>query len=353
MSNCICLSCDRVSIMREALFIKKNVDKWNAYQHEKPANPDETAERFITLIDDLSYAKTFYPKSKVTRWINGIAASIYQNIYKNKKEKYGRIFEFWKYELPLLFKKYHRVFLFTAFIFILFVCVGVFSSAHNPDFVRAVLSDDYVNMTEDNIAKGDPFGVYKDDNRFSMFIRIAFNNIKVAFIAFIGGFTFGLVTMRLLWSNGIMLGCFQYLFFAHGLGLKSILVIWIHGTIEISSIIIAATAGFILANGILFPGTYTRLESFRRGTKDAAKVLISLIPFFIAAAFLESYITHLMSRTFEKGVNSGMPVWISIFILVSSLYLITWYFIIRPIQLHRKGFFIKNDGIIGRVQQHE
>src|SRR6187401_52230 len=107
--------------MREALFIKKNAKKWNAYQNGATTNPDETAERFITLIDDLSYAKTFYPKSKVTRWINGIAASIYQNIYKNKKEKYGRIFQFWKYELPLLFKKYHRIFLFTAFVFILCV----------------------------------------------------------------------------------------------------------------------------------------------------------------------------------------------------------------------------------------
>ena len=335
--------------MREALFIKKNVDKWNAYQHESPANPDETAERFITLIDDLSYAKTFDPKSKVTRWINGIAASIYQSIYKNKKEKYGRIFEFWKYELPLLFKKYHRLFLFTAVVFILFVSIGIFSSIHNPDFVRAVLSDEYVNMTEDNIAKGDPFGVYKDDNPFSMFIRIAFNNIKVAFIIFIGGFTMGFITLRLLWSNGILLGCFQYLFFSNGLGLKSVLVIWIHGTIEISSIIIAGTAGFILANGILFPGTYTRMESFKRGAKDAAKVLISLIPFFIAAAFLESYITNLMSKTFEKGSAGGMPAWISVIILASSLYFICWYFIIRPVQLHRKGYYIKNDGIVSRV----
>ena len=72
--------------MREAMFIKKNVEKWNSYQRETSTNPDETAERFTTLIDDLSYAKTFYPKSQVTRWINGLAASIYQSIYKNKKE---------------------------------------------------------------------------------------------------------------------------------------------------------------------------------------------------------------------------------------------------------------------------
>jgi hypothetical protein len=39
--------------MREALFIKKNADKWNTYQHSPTDNPDETAERFINLIDIL------------------------------------------------------------------------------------------------------------------------------------------------------------------------------------------------------------------------------------------------------------------------------------------------------------
>ena len=85
--------------MREAMFIKKNVEKWTRYQQEKPAGADETAERFTTLVDDLSYAKTYYPRSKVTRWINGLAAEIYQDIYRNKKEKLSTIFDFWKYEL--------------------------------------------------------------------------------------------------------------------------------------------------------------------------------------------------------------------------------------------------------------
>ena len=148
-----------------------------------------------------------------------------------------------------------------------------------------------------------------------------------------------------------MLGSFQYLFFANGLGYKSILVIWIHGTIEISSIVIAGTAGFILAAGILFPGTYKRMDSFKRGAKDAAKVLICLIPFFIVAAFLESYITHLMSQTFDKASGNGMPVWLSVIILAASLTLIVWYFIIWPVKLNRKGFYIKEDGIIGRLKE--
>lgn len=337
--------------MREAMFIKKNAEKWNRYQHSPTDNPDETAERFVNLIDDLSYAKTFYPKSKVTRWINGIAAGIYQSIYKNKKEKYSRIFQFWKYELPLLFKKYHRIFLFTTIVFTIFVSIGVFSSMHNPDFVRGVLGDKYVDMTEENIEKGDPFGVYKDDDPFSMFVRIGYNNISVAFKAFVGGFTLGLFTLMIMWGNGIMLGSFQYMFFAKGLGIKSILVIWIHGTLEISAILIAATAGFILATGILFPGTYSRMDSFKRNAKDAAKVLISLVPVFIVAAFFESYVTHLMSQTYDKDHNAGLPVWASIVILSVSAGFIVWYFVILPIRLHKKGYYIQPDGIINRVKK--
>ncbi len=339
--------------MREAMFIKKNADKWNKYQHSPTDNPDETAERFINLIDDLSYSKTFYPRSKVTRWVNGIAAGIYQSIYQNKKEKYSRIFQFWKFELPLLFKRYHRIFLFSIIAFSLFVTIGVFSSANNPDFVRGVLGDGYVEMTEENIDKGDPFGVYKDGNPFSMFVRIGFNNIRVAFLAFIGGFTLGLFTIHVMWTNGIMLGAFQYMFFAKGLGAKSILVIWIHGTLEISAIVIATTAGFILASGILFPGTYSRAVSFKRNAKDAAKVLISLVPIFIVAAFFESYVTHLMSQTYDKANNSGLPVWASVAILSVSFAFILWYFVILPIRLHKKGYYIQPDGIINRLKNED
>jgi uncharacterized membrane protein SpoIIM required for sporulation len=337
--------------MREAMFIKKNADKWTTYQQQPTDNPDELADRFVTLIDDLSYAKTFYPKSKVTRWVNGVAAGIYQSIYQNKKEKYSRVFRFWTLELPLLFGKYQRQLLFSFLLFALFVAIGVVSAWQDEDFIRTVLGNGYVDMTEQNIEKGDPFGVYKDDSPFSMFIRIAFNNIKVAFIMFVCGFTLGIFTTYLMWTNGLMLGCFQYMFFSKGLGVKSVLVIWIHGTLEILAIVIAATAGFILANGILFRGTYSLAVSFKRAARDSVKVIISLVPIFFLAAFFESYVTHLMSNSFDKEANTGLPVWASVCILACSLAFMLWYFVLYPIYLNRKGYYLQPDGIIHRINQ--
>jgi uncharacterized membrane protein SpoIIM required for sporulation len=326
--------------MREALFIKKNADKWTEYQHLQTEDPDQVADRFITLLDDLSYSKTFYPHSKVTRWINSLALGIYQNIYQNKKQRFSRILTFWQYELPLLFRKYHRLLLYT-FLFFLVVCsMAIFSSMKDDEFVEGVLGRQYVAMTEENIEKGDPFGVYRDESRFNMFVRIAFNNIRVGFYMVISGILFGFGTLYILFKNSIMLGCFQYMFFAKGLGWESVLVIWIHGTLEISGMILEACAGFMIAKSFMFPGTYTRWVSFKRGVKDAVKLCVSLVPITLTAAFLESYITYLSSNTFDKTNNFSLSPAVSISILAISFLFIIWYFVIYPILLERR---IKNN----------
>ncbi|HXO75599.1 MAG TPA: hypothetical protein VN824_10200, partial [Puia sp.] len=157
--------------MREGLFIKKNIDKWKGYQYESTDNPDEMATRFTELVNDLGYSKTFYPHSRVTQYLNGLASRIYLGIYRNKKEESSRIVTFWKTELPLVVRRHHRQVLYSFIIFIMFALMAAFSAAHDETFVRGVLGDEYVDMTEDNIAKGDPFGVYKSDNQLSMFFR--------------------------------------------------------------------------------------------------------------------------------------------------------------------------------------
>jgi uncharacterized membrane protein SpoIIM required for sporulation len=180
-----------------------------------------------------------------------------------------------------------------------------------------------------------------------MFVHIAYNNISVAFKSVVFGVLFGIGTIFLMWSNGLMLGCFQYIFFAQGVGWQSVMVIWIHGTLEISSIVIASCAGLILGFGWLFPGTYTRRQSFLKSAKDAMKICVSLVPFFIVAAFFESYVTRLMSNTFQRDSHDiGLPVPVSIIILTGSFFFILWYFVLYPIQLHKKSIVLEDGKII-------
>lgn len=324
--------------MREAQFLKQNADKWKVFEAEikQHQHPDLLADRFIELTDDLSYAKTFYPGSSTANYLNGLTGLFHQKIYRNKKEKSSRLFSFWQFELPYLFKAYHKQFLYAFLFFIVFCAMGALSAKFDENFIRLILGDDYVNMTNENIENGDPFGVYKKGGQMNMFFGIAFNNIKVSFFAYILGAFFSVGTIWLLLSNGLMLGSFQYYFFSKGLGWKSVTVIFIHGTLEIWAIVIAGAAGLILGNSILFPGTYKRSVSFLRGGKDGLKIVIGLVPVFLAAAFLESFVTR----------YSNMSLWISLSILGGSLAFIIWYFIIYPIRLHKRiQAAINNDAV--------
>lgn len=311
--------------MREGLFIKKNIEKWKQYQYRKSNDPDEMANQFTELVNDLGYAKTFYPHSKVTTYLNGLASRIYLGIYKNKKERVSRIWRFWAFELPLIVRKHHREMTIALGIFLFFSVFAAFSAANDNTFVAGILGNDYVEMTQDNIAKGDPFGVYKDEQALMMFVRIAMNNIKVAFYTFIGGLLLSIGTGWFLLVNGVMVGAFQYYFFSKGLGWASVLVIWIHGTLEISAIIISGAAGLILGNSILFPGTKSRLNSLKIGAKDGVKVMLGIVPILLVAALLESFVTR----------HTEMPKILSISILLGSFTFICWYFGWYPIQLEK------------------
>jgi len=312
--------------MREPLFVKQNSDKWKNFESVATNDPDELADRFIQITDDLAYAKTFYPNSKTTTYLNGLAAKLHQSIYKNKTEKINRFGVFWTNELPRLFKIYEKELLYSFVFFTVFSLMGALSAKYDQNFVRLIMGDQYVDMTEANIARNDPFGVYKNGNELLMFLQIGSNNIFVAITIFVCGIFGSVGTLYFLLRNGLMLGSFEYFFFSKNLGMASILVIWIHGVLEISAIIIAGGAGLVLGNSLLFPKTYTRLESLKRGAKDGMKITMGLIPIFIMAAFFEGFVTR----------HTEMPVYLSVFILTASLIFIIWYVIIYPNKLNKK-----------------
>lgn len=312
--------------MREGLFIKKNKDRWENIQHESNRDADETARDFVQLVDDLGYSKTFYPQSRVTRYLNSMAARMYLNIYANRKEDSNRFLNFWKYDVPLTVKKHRRTILVALVIFFLFFAVGFFSASKDPQFVSRVLSPGYVAMTEQNIEEGNPFGVYQDPNAFVMFIRIMINNIIVSFKYFFKGILLGIPSLVSLGQESIRLGAFEHMFYSKGLGMQAVTTVLIHGLLELTAIIIACAGGVIMGTSFLFPGTKRRIDALKEGTKDGVKLVVGLVPVFMIAALYEGYITR----------HYKMPLPLNLFILLTSAIFIIWYFIIYPGILHRK-----------------
>lgn len=308
------------------MFIKKNRDRWLRNQHLPSSDADEMAADFTQLVDDLAYAKTFYPTSKVTTYINKQASSIYLDIYRNRKEESNRLWRFWKYDLPLTIRKHHRTVLFSFILFVIFGAIGFFVAKHDPDMSAAVLGPDYISKTMENIEAGNPFGIYESGNPILSWLNLMIHNIRVSFIMFVSGIFAGIPSVYLLSQNGIMVGVFDQIFAAKGFGLQFFLVVFIHGTLELTAIIVAAAAGIILGKSYLFPGTVRRIDSFKQGAKDGVKIMIGLMPVFALAAFFEGFITRLYNDL--SVLTSAITVLSAVFVI--------WYFIIYPIRLGKK-----------------
>ena len=68
------------------------------------------------------------------------------------------------------------------------------------------------------------------------------------------------------------------------------------------------------------------MQSLMRAAKDSIKIMVSLIPVFVVAAFFESFVTR----------HTDMPVWLSLSILLLSGAFIAWYYILYPIKISKR-----------------
>lgn len=319
--------------MKEAAFVHQNKKRWEEFEvitkDPKHAPPDRLAELFIQVTDDLSFARTQYPESRTTRYLNTLAGRVHLEIYKNKKEDTNRFITFWTREVPQVVYESRKVMLYALIIFLVAGLIGAVSTKYDDTFVRLILGDGYVNMTLENIRNGNPTSVYSTQDEVTMFFMITWNNVMVSFRVFVSGVFASLGTALMLFYNGVMVGTFM-MFFAQEQQLGQALpVIMLHGTIELSSIVIAAAAGFRMGNGLLFPGTYSRLVSFKKGAISGLKIVMGLVPFFILAGFIESFITR----------YAFMPTAIKALIIILSALLMVYYFVIYPFRLKQHGKF--------------
>lgn len=311
--------------MREIAFIKQNKEKWleldEVISNNIEKTPDEIADLHIKIMNDLSYAQTFYPKSNIVPYLNKLAKKSYGKIYHTKKQDKNTLVSFFMETVPLLSYKY-RKYIYLSFIFF-FVCffIGLLSTFNDENFARQILGNSYVDETLENIESGDALAIYKNGSNWGSFIGIFNNNLRVGLNMFLSGIFLGIGSGFYIIHNGIMVAVFQAFFYQNNSLFDSLKGIWIHGTFEIFAMVIEAACGYIIGASILFPGALKRIESFKKGLREAFFIFLSTIPFTFIAAFLEGYVTRYYNQ---------VPTIVCILIIAISLFSISYYYLIFP-----------------------
>jgi len=317
--------------MKEASFIRQNFPKWKELEKvietAEKQDPGRLADAYTEITTDLSFSRSHYPHSRITVYLNNLASALHNLLYKNKKESVSRIVTFWTREIPLVIYRSRRELLYSFLLFAVCVGIGCLSTLKDETFPRLILGDGYVDMTLHNIERGEPMAVYAHGSPVQMFFMIVFNNIRVSFVLFVSGILTGFFTGMVILYNGVMIGAFQTFFFQQHAGLESLLAIWLHGTLEMSEMVVTGAAGFALGNGWLFPGTYPRGYAFREGAKRGLKIVIGGIPITVVAGFVESFLTR---HTWAPDVMRGG-------FIVACMVFVVYYYVYLPKRLYHNG----------------
>lgn len=321
--------------MRERQFIEQNQAKWEEFEalFENKASvgqkstgrndPGRLRRLYVEITEDLAYARTFYPNRTVRVYLNNLAQRVVQRIHGARKRRYSwresGFRHFWVEALPRVLYDSRKDILLALIVFLLSVGIGVLSASQDNTFAQLILGDQYVAMTEANIEEGDPMAVYKDSPPFPMFVRIALNNLFVDALTFAAGAVFAVGAMFVLLINGIMVGAFQHFFVEFGLFRESFLTIWQHGTLEMSAAVLSGAAGMAMGRGVVFPGTYTRMQGFRLAARRAVRIMALVVPMTLTAAVIESWLTRM---TEIPDLLRAMSIGVSLFLVLGYVW---WY----------------------------
>lgn len=317
--------------MRESVFIKQNISKWRTFEYQisrgECESPSHKADVYIDVSTDLAFAQSHYPNSEITSYLNDLTIKLHNEIYKEKHENWRRVITYWTREVPLTMWRERKYLLISLAIFVVAALIGVVSTLYEDSFPRLIMGDYYIDMTLDNIKHGRPMNVYSMGGATESFLSLMFHNVQVAFLAFAAGIFTSIAVGYLIFSNGVMLGAFFTFLYSQGVLAQSWTAVMLHGTLELSAIVVAGAAGIALGNGWLFPGTYSRLESLRRSSKRGLKIVVGTVPVLVVAAFIEGFLTR----------HVEWPLWFKVLLISTSAIFVVFYYIIYPYWLSHYG----------------
>ncbi len=311
--------------MRESLFIERNKNKWDQLLDQSNTTTDETVAQFVDITNDLSYSKTHFPHSKLVPLLNQLAIKKYNQALG--RQEGNSILNFFKFDYPLVIGHHIKLLYAALAIFLAFVVLGIVLSFYDKTFIEGILGSSYVQMTQENIKKGQPFAVYEDNDQIFMFLRIMLNNLRVGLFCYMSGFFTGIGTVIISFQNGIMVGAFYSMFQKAGLGFQFFMVIMLHGTLELFGIVLELMAGLLLGYSWFFPGTLSRWNGFKQGLRRSMIIYLGSVPFTVLAAIIESFVTFMGKKGISFTTNPVVSFFL-ISVLIGSFAFIIWYYFI-------------------------
>ena len=269
---------------------------------------------YRTVSSDLIRARTEMVDATVIDYLNDLVARSYAHIHAGNKIHQKRatdeppspnhstgaphvVLDFFLKEFPRLFRAEWKAISLAAAVFLSGAAFSAIATSVDPSSLGVLIPEDHQELTpqeriaEEHSAGGTRLGSGDNSAAFSSFLFT--HNIQVTFLVFALGITFGVGTLFVLFTNGIMIGSLAVHYHVNGGGLFFWAWILPHGIPEITVVCIAGGAGLIVARGLWMPGVLSRKDAVVKEARRAVRLIVGGMPLLVLAGVIEGTISQM------------------------------------------------------------
>jgi len=250
----------------------------------------DLARLYRATTSDLALAKRDFPRNEVTVYLNQLVARAHAVVYRSEPLALSRLWRFATMDFPRLFRETWIFTFVAALVFILPAIVSGFVTFARPQSATLLLPPQVhhlISIVEDKELWVD-IPVEERPYTSAFIMR---NNIQVSFLAFASGLTAGMLTLWVLFFNGLLIGTLTGLTAFHGIGFELWTFVIGHGVIELTIIFIAGGSGLMLGWAILRPGLLRRRDALAQAARKAVYLLLGAVPWLVVAGTIEGFIS--------------------------------------------------------------
>lgn len=249
---------------------------------------------YRSAASDLSRARAMGLGPDITSYLNNLVVKGHNQVYQSPKNRWKDLAHFLWITFPAVYRN-NIIYVVLAFFLFAVPCVGTWGMImHDVNLARfelqpgmPLVSDELFSYVESKRLWTD--AAQNESPAASSFI--ATNNIKVCLLSFVGGMTFGLLTLYILITNGMSIGGVFAACQLHDMALRLAAFVAPHGVFELSAIWISGGAGLLIARSMLFPGKYKLSDSIRLAARPAFTMFAGCIPLLLIAGTIEGFIS--------------------------------------------------------------
>lgn len=271
---------------------------------------------------DLMMARAGAGTAEVVDHLNTLVSRAYVTVHRGPRVRPGEVREFVLSGFPRLFRRRAGAIALAAAIFGAGAGLGAAGVAWDPQGAAYLVDESHRGMDPAQRVAAEEAGEVSSAGRQAAFSAFLFtHNIRVSFLAFVLGATFGVGTAVVLFLNGVMLGSLAVAY--HGAGEGLFFWAWIlpHGVPELTAVFVAGGAGLHLGRAMLLAPRAAGgpLAALPAAGGDAVRLVLGAMPVLVVAGVIEGTVSQVhepvlpypLKLAFAAAVAAGLALWLA------------------------------------------